>query len=63
MSTRALAAAAQVSYGWRDLVSAVAQAELVGEGFSVQAGRIGSTPGAVAAVSLPRLALFLMGDD
>ena len=60
----ALGLAAQVSYGWRDLVSAVGQAELVGEGLSVQAGaRIGSAPGAILGVGLPIVGFMLMRED
>jgi hypothetical protein len=60
----ALGLAAQVSYAWRDLLSAVAQAELVGEGVSLQAGgRIGSTPGAILGLGLPVLAFALMRED
>ena len=60
----ALGLAAQVSYSWRDLLSAAAQAELVGEGLSLQAGgRVGSTPGAILGLGLPVLGFVLMRED
>jgi hypothetical protein len=51
-----------VSYGLRDWLSAVAQAELTSGGANLQAGaRIGSIPGA-ATFALPVLALLLMAE-